>query len=142
MKVRHSTIIRRPVGEVFAFVTSLENETTWQPEIEAVHLDGPIEVGATFTEIRRSFGRRFEWLFEITAYERDRRICIRTLSGAMPYEGCRCFEPVAEGTLVIEEGELAVPWLIRPLDPIFSRLSRRPLTLAYGNLKRILEAGI
>ena len=140
MKIHHSAVILRPVDEVFGYVTSLENETAWQPEIESVQLDGPIAAGVTFTEVRRSLGWRFKWLFEITVYEKNREIRIRTLAGTVPYEGSRLFESVEGGTRVTEVGEVETPTLLKALDPLFMRFSRRALAAAYGNLKRILEA--
>ncbi len=43
MKVKHTVLIRRPVEEVFAFVADLANETRWQPEIQSVTLEGPLQ---------------------------------------------------------------------------------------------------
>jgi hypothetical protein len=64
MKVQHSIVINRPIEQVFAFVTNLaENERRWQPEIEVLQFTsaGPMGVGTTFREARRTFGRRYEW---------------------------------------------------------------------------------
>ena len=50
MKVQHSIVIKRPIEQVFAFVTNLaENEQRWQPEIELIQFTsaGPMRVGTT-----------------------------------------------------------------------------------------------
>ena len=142
MKVQHSVIINRPIEQVFAFVTNLENELRWQPEIESIQLDSadPMGVGTTFREARRTFGRRYEWHFEVTQFELNKIFCIRTLSGTIPYQGCRVFEPVSGGTKVTEMGELQTGGLFKLLDPIMARLSKKPLEAAYSNLKSLLEA--
>jgi uncharacterized membrane protein len=142
MKIQHSIIINRPLEQVFAFVTNLENEMHWQPEIESIQFtsDGPMGVGTTFQEVRRTFGRRYEWHFEVTEFELNKIFCIRTLSGTIPYQGCRLFEPAPGGAKVTERGELQTPGLLKLLDPLMARLSQKPLAEAYNNLKSLLEA--
>ncbi|HXW00435.1 MAG TPA: SRPBCC family protein [Anaerolineae bacterium] len=142
MKIQHSVIINRPLEQVFAFVTNLENEMRWQPEIVSIQFtsDGPMGVGTTFQEVRRTFGRRYDWHFEVTEFELNKIFCIRTLSGTIHYQGCRLFEPISGGTKVTESGELQTPGLLKFFDPLLARLSQKPLAEAYNNLKFILEA--
>ncbi len=144
MKVQHSVIINRPIEQVFAFVTNLENELRWQPEIESIQLDsdGPMGVGMTFREARRTFGRRYEWHFEVTQFELNKIFCIQTLSGTIPYRGCRLFEPASGGTKVTEMGELQTSGFLKLLDPLMDRLSRKPLKIAYDKLKFLLETQV
>lgn len=139
MKVKHSIIIDRPIDEVFAFVTNLHKETRWQPEIKLVTLDGPLQAGSTFHEVRVTFGRAYDWHFRITEFDPPHRITIDTISGTARYRGSRIFEVVEGGTKVTEIGELDMPRFLRVLNPLFSRLSRRPLRLAYGRLKQMVE---
>jgi len=139
MKVKHSLIIDRAIDEVFAFVTNLHNETCWQPGIKLVTLEGPLQAGSTFREVRVTFGRAYDWHFRITEFDPPHRITIDTISGTARYRGSRIFEAVEGGTKVIENGELEMPRFLRVLNPLFSRLSRRPLRLAYGRLKQMLE---
>ena len=139
MKVKHTIIINRPIDEVFAFVTNLHNETRWQPEIKLVTLQGPLQAGSTFRELRVTFGRTYDWQFRITEFDPPHRITIDTLSGTARYRGSRIFAAVAGGTKVTEIGELEMPRFLRVLNPLFSWLSKRPLRLAYGRLKLLLE---
>lgn len=139
MKVKHSIIIARPIDDVFAFVTNLHNETRWQPEIKLVTLNGPLQAGSTFREVRVTFGRAYDWHFRITEFDPPHRITIDTIRGSARYRGSRIFEAVAEGTQVTEIGELEMPRFLRVFNPLFSRLSQRPLRLAYGRLKQMLE---
>ena len=139
MQTHHSVVIARPITEVFAFVTDLRNEIRWQPEIVRVEIDGPPRAGAVFTETRVSFGRRFDWEFLITRFEPPHVISIETLVGTTPYSGSRIFEITGAGTRVTEVGELTLPWLARPLDPLVRRLARAPVREAYGRLRALLE---
>ncbi len=139
MKVKHSIIIDRPIDDVFTFVTNLHNETRWQPEIKVVTLEGPLRAGSTFREIRVTFGRAYDWHFRITEFDPPHRITIDTIRGTARYRGSRVFEAVAGGTKVTEIGELEIPRYLHFLNPLFSRLSQRPLRLAYSRLKQMLE---
>src|SRR5215510_10545358 len=131
MKVQHSVIINRPIEEVFAFVTNLENERAWQPEIESIQFtsEGPMQVGTTFREARRTFGRRYEWHFKVTEFESPKIFSIQTLSGTMPYQGSRLFETAPGGTKVTEMGELQTNGLLKLFDPLMARLSRKPMQI-------------
>lgn len=141
MKVQHSVVIRRPLEEVFAFVTDLRNETRWQPEIVSVTIDGPLREGAIFHERRVTFGRRYSWCFRITRLRVPHVIEIETITGTAPYRGARTFEAVDGGTRVTERGELELPWILRPSSRPLGWLSNRCLRVAYGRLARMLEAG-
>lgn len=139
MKVKHTVIIQRQIDEVFAFVTNLENETRWQSEIQSVTLEGPLQQGSSFREVRTTWGRRYEWHFRITEFDPPHRITIATITGTMPYRGSRIFTTVPGGTQVTEEGELQTSGWLRLLDPLLERLARKPLVTAYQNLKNLLE---
>lgn len=140
MKVKHTIFINRPIDEVFAFVTNLQNETRWQPEIKLVTLEGALQTGATFRELRVTFGRTYDWCFRITEFHPPYRIAIDTISGAARYRGARIFEAVENGTQVTEMGELEMPRFLRVFDLLFGWLSQRPLRIAYGRLQALLEA--
>lgn len=142
MKVHHSVTIKRPIERVFAYVSTLENETRWQPEIKEVrYLEGDsIRAGAIFLEIRETFGRRYQWTFKVTSFEQNRSYCIESISGAAPYRGCRKFEILPGGTRITEEGELETQGIMKLFDPLLALMSRRPLQVAYDRLKELLEA--
>lgn len=141
MKVKHTLIIQRPLDEVFAFVANLENETRWQPEIQSVTLEGPLQQGSTFREVRTTWGRHYEWHFRITEFDPPHRITIATITGTMPYQGSRLFTAVPGGTQVTEAGELQTSGWLRLFDPLLARLAYKPLATAYHNLKKLLEEG-
>jgi uncharacterized membrane protein len=142
MKVAHSVVINCPPAQVFAFLSDIENERRWQPDIEELRLTspGPLRVGSTFTEVRRTMGRRFTWQMRVTAFEPDSRFCIESTSGTLPYRGCRIVEPLEGGARVTELGELELRGPLSLLAPLLGRLSRKPLEVAYRRAKAMLEA--
>ena len=146
LEVQHTEHIRRPLSEVFAYVSDLTHETQWQPDIRSVTITSPppFGVGSTFTEVRRTFGRTYVWEMRVTAFERDRVIGIASVGGATPYAGTRTFEAAqsVEGgavTAVTEHGTVGLAVWLWPMKAVLARLSRRALAVAYGRLARILE---
>jgi len=63
-----SIVINRPLEEVFAFLSDLENNLKWRPgQIEAKKTSaGPIGVGTTYRMINNVLGRRIEGEAEVT----------------------------------------------------------------------------
>ena len=144
MRTDNEVFIARPIAQVFAFVADLRNERRWQPEISAVELTspGPVRAGSTFIEVRRTFGVSLTWHFDVVTFEPLRCIGIRSTAGWLPYTGERRFTAVPGGTLVSERGELRLPPGLALFDGLIERLARRPVSAAYHNLKRLLEAGV
>ncbi len=142
MRTSFSTVIRRPVEEVYAFVTDPTNDLKWQPEISGVTVtsEGPLVAGSTFREVRKTFGRTFTWEMLITEMEPNRKICIKALKGTVPYEGCRTFETVQGGTRITETSEVRLGWPYKPFAPLLARVSTRPVRIAYAKLTRLLES--
>jgi uncharacterized membrane protein len=142
MRIEYSIIIHRPVDEVFTFATDLQNERQWQPEIESLELppEKPLRVGSVFTEVRRTFGRRYTWRFQVTAFEPGKIFRIESVAGTMPYKGSRLFEAVPEGTRLTEVGELQTSGIFKLFDPLMVRLATKSQDIAFHRLKALLEA--
>lgn len=139
--VKHSVVIRRPVEEVFAFLTNLDNEKRWQPDIRELRwtTDGPIRPGSTFREVRLVMGRPVELICEVTEFEPNRRFCIRTVDGGLPFTSCRLFEAIAEGTKTTQATDVQVRGVFKLLAPFIARQARRQLAVEMDTLKSILE---
>src|SRR6185503_2743381 len=100
MKPAEETIvIDRPLGEVFAFVTDQRNTPQWQAGLLEVQrlTDGPSGVGTRHALVRSFLGRRMEATNEYTAFEADRLVTFKTISGP-PLEASYFFEPAGDGT--------------------------------------------
>lgn len=47
MSIQHSIHISRPIADVFAIYKDVSSWSEWDPDIEAVGLDGPFEAGSS-----------------------------------------------------------------------------------------------
>ena len=96
-----SVAIRRPVGDVFAFVADGRNAPHWRSGVLDVHKASGEGVGAIYTQgVRGPGGRRIAADYEITELEPDRRIAFRTIAGPVRPEGEFTFEAMGDATIV------------------------------------------
>jgi hypothetical protein len=60
-RFKQSVVINRPVEQVFAFVSDLENDPPWSGAAEMRRTSpGPVGIGTTFQQRDRFLGRRLE----------------------------------------------------------------------------------
>jgi len=109
IKVESTIVINRPLGEVFAFIADPTNNAKWQEGLIESRLDspGPVTLGSKITDIRKFIGRQLESKLEVTAYEADKMISLKVVSGPLPFEITQTFTSVAGGTKIdlVAQGE-------------------------------------
>ena len=96
IKTKASIAINRPVGEVFAYVTRVENFPNWFGDLtRKVRQTSPgaIGKGTRFSASGQFLGMGFDLDFVVSDYEPDRRFCVNTHWGVIPFQGCFWFEP-------------------------------------------------
>ena len=142
VEVEVSAVINRPVEEVFAFVTRIENWNQWDTQLAEVKKtsEGPVGVGTTWQEVRHFMGRRMESTNEITEYEPNRKLSFKSTSGPFPVEGGYTFESVEGGTKFTVKGQAETGGFFKLADPIVRRAVKGQLETINANLKELLEA--
>ncbi|MCW3048503.1 MAG: hypothetical protein JWO74_2787 [Solirubrobacterales bacterium] len=143
MRVEQSFTVRRPPGEVFAFMTDPANLASWQPSKVAVEplTDGPPRKGYRVRERTRIGLRQWDQVVEFTEFEPGRALSTHIVEGSMPVDGRWTFEPDAAGhTRVhfVAEGDL--PGLMRLLEPLIKRAIARSFRRSHALLARNVEA--
>ena len=143
VKVKTSVVINRPVEEVFEFADDPNNDAQWQTGlIESKQIsEGPPGVGTTFLYVSQFLGKRLESTFEITEYEPNRRVGIKSTSGPIPLSITTTFEEAEEGTKVSFEAEGDVSGVFKLAEPIVARTAQRQFEGNFLTLKDVLEAG-
>jgi carbon monoxide dehydrogenase subunit G len=142
MRVEQSFTVRRPPGDVFAFMTDPANLASWQPSKVAVEplTDGPPREGYRVKERTRIGLRQWDQVVEFTEFEPGHALSTHIVEGAMPVDGRWTFEPDAAGnTLVhfVAEGELN--GLMRLLQPLIKRGIARSFRHDHALLARNVE---
>jgi hypothetical protein len=148
-RFRGETAIERPVKEVFDFVTDARNEPLYNPRIlsDRKATPGPIGIGRGTRFVLRSkaLGRPMAVEYEITAYERPRRMTSRTIGGLplVDVESVETFEPIADGTHMRWEWEVRPQGTLgRLMTPVLARLLASRLQGTFANIKRVLEGDV
>ena len=142
--VEATIYINRTPQETFAFISDYERDPRWRSEVIEMSYQnpGPTSLGRRVLEKSKSFGRRLETLTEVTEYEPDSKIVLRSLSGPTPIIVYRFITPDGTGTLFTYRLEVDVSkeWFFRLLGPLLMPLYQRTLETYLKRLKQILES--
>jgi uncharacterized protein YndB with AHSA1/START domain len=137
-----STIINRPVEEVFAFVSNPENIPKWSSLSRGVTLTsaGPIGVGTTYRSVVAFLGRRIEGETELTEYEPNRSFAEKSQSGPFPIENRTTFERVDGGTRVNFTTVAESGGFFKLAEPLLVGMIKRQFEADFANVKDLLES--
>ena len=137
-----STTIDRPVEDVFAVLSNLEDTPKWSSSaLEAkVTSAGPVGVGATARYVDKFLGRRIESEVEITEFEPNRKITMKSTSGPLSFRGSMALEGIGGGTRIDTTFEAESGGFFSLAEPMFMRMGKRQLEHDLANLKDLMEA--
>ncbi|HET9871460.1 MAG TPA: SRPBCC family protein [Propionibacteriaceae bacterium] len=143
VRVQDSIEIGRPVGDVFEFVTNVDNFPQWAgPAVEVSGLTGPPQEGDTFTLVQKFLGRKFDSPCEVTSVESNRRFAYRSTGASpVPFTFTYAFEPSGAGTSVTMTAEGEPGSFFRLAGPLFEKAGKRQVKNDLETLKDMLEEG-
>jgi uncharacterized protein YndB with AHSA1/START domain len=141
-KIEVSTVINRPVEDVFAVLSNEENRSKWSSTtIEVTKTsEGPIGVGTTWRGVDRIFGRQMERDSVYTEYELNRKVTQKSTSGPVPFEVQFIYEPTMGGTRVIVIAEARPRGLFKLAGALLMRIRERQFATDLATLKAMIEA--
>jgi len=144
LRIDVTTLIARPVQEVWDFFIDLTNSPRWTRSGSELRRTSPgaLGVGATLESVRPMFGREIKsQTIEVTRYEPGRLISI---TSAIPLlgqvTGGVTFESVDNGTRLSRWSEAELGRAEVLLGPLLVRLVRGGQRTELANLKRLIEA--
>jgi uncharacterized membrane protein len=141
-KAQYSVVINQPVEQVFAFMTDIRNNITWQPgaiEIKG-DPDGLAQVGTRVTDVRAFLGLKMTSSYEVIEVEPNRRMGMKSLSGPFPYSGVMRFEAQGGGTRVTFEAEMEPKALFKLAGGMLASAFEKELARQLTTAKQLLEA--
>ncbi len=142
VRIEESTEIKRPVEEVFAYSSDVENLPEWAGPAAEVRKERPgtPSVGDRFTLVQKFLGRRFESPCEVTAFEPNRRFEYRSTGGPVPYTFTYTYAPSGAATrfTIVVEGEPGS--FFKLAGPLLEKAGERQLKNDLETLKDILES--
>jgi uncharacterized membrane protein len=141
--VEASTVINRPLAEVFAFVSDFENHPKWEKNfLEVERLSAGAEgVGTTYRCVFKFPGQKVTSTLEITEHVPGRRIAFRADKPAMARPvGAILFAADGDGTRVTMQPRPEMRGPMRIMAPLMSGYVRRNTADHLKNLKALLES--
>jgi uncharacterized protein YndB with AHSA1/START domain len=141
-RIEREIIINRSVDEVFDFLADGRNEPHYNPHMLRAEQTstGPVGPGTQFRTEVTTRGRSMEMIYEITAYERPRRLAGHTLKGPIAVQSTETFASVPGGTHFRWVMELEARGIFKLMSPLVARMMGRNLDTLLANIKRLLEA--
>lgn len=138
-----STLILRPVWEVFDFITEPENNSQWQyGSLESVQIsEGNTKPGTLFSSFGHFMGRRIQSTFEVTEFESNKSYGFKTFSGPIRLQTSYQFEAVDSGTNLVVSTQVIPDGFFKLVDPIVARAAKRQFKENLVKLKELLETG-
>src|SRR3712207_2705055 len=100
MEISSSTVINRPVEEVFGLAGDPSKDSSWATVMVESRLtsQGPIQKGAELVQVLRFLGKNIAATCEITEYEPNSRVAFTMVAGPNTGANERTFEAVDGGT--------------------------------------------
>ena len=142
--VEESIVIDRPAEDVFAFVTTPENDRLWSSTaVERVREgDEPIGVGSRIRAVDKFLGRRVESMLHVTEHDPSHRSVVR-IEGPFEATGRYVLEPLERGIRfrwgIEAEPGLGGLYLGKITDRLVTMIFRRRLRRDLQQLKQVLE---
>ena len=142
LKIESTTVINRPIEEVFAVLSDLENNPKWSSGFLEVKKtsDGSIGIGTTWRAVQSVLSRRIESEAEVTEYEPNRKFAVKTKAGPIPAKVRNSFEPVDKGTRLNFTFEAEPGGFFKLAEPLLGNMVKRSFETDLANLKDLMEA--
>ena len=137
-----STLIERPVKQVFDFVTTPENDFQWRyGTLATAQLPkGSDSLQTFFRSIGHLMGRRNLGTFEITEFEPNKKYGFKSLSGPVHSSTTYTLENVSSGTRINVSVEASAPNFFHITEKLLWETMHIQLEEDVARLKTVLEA--
>jgi len=141
--IEHSISINRPRGEVFDFLTDVENLPKWQANlVQSVPLsEGPVRAGFQFEETINVMSRKIRAVCTVTEVRAPERFAFEMRSnGPLDCDARFELQPVANGTRLTLIGTARFKGVWRLLKPMVAAELRKETLVELTAMKNLLEA--
>jgi uncharacterized protein YndB with AHSA1/START domain len=139
-----SVSIRRPIEDVFAYVSDPLNFPHWNSAVQTISktIGQASQMGSTYLMERELSSGRAQNELEIVAREHPSQFDIRTTSGPTPFSYRYRFSAANAETVVALDAAVELDGPAALLGPLLGRAVKRGVDDNFAELKRILETPI
>ena len=137
-----STLIERPVKQVFDFMSTPENDFQWQygTLASARISEDANKRGTSFRSIGHLMGRRVQSTFEVTAYEPNKIYGFKSLSGPLQSHTSYTFEMNKDSTQIDISTQVTMINFFQVNQGVLEKHMKQQLEENLALLKDLLEA--
>ena len=136
-----TTVIGRPVDEVFAVITDVERTPLWMPGLSEARItsNGPIQTGSALIYRGTFLGRGYESDAVCTGLTENKHFATKMTRGPFYLETDAVLEPVADRTQVTTTCRGESRGFFKLAEPLVVRLSKKLWETAAENLRTLME---
>lgn len=137
-----TTDIYRPLAQVFAFVTTPENDFHWQYAtlMSSKESRGEMGIGTLFRVVGHWMGRRVESMYEVTEFEPNKRYGFKSLSGLMDLRTLYTFELIRGSTRIHHSTQISLGEPFKSNSTTAEKSVKKEYRENLALLKEILES--
>ena len=138
-----STLIDRPVKDVFAFVANPNNMTKWNSAVVSIEqvTPGEVGVGTKFKTVGEALGRRLEGELQVQAYEPDTKCGFQLNAGPMQMNMTLLFKTVGTGTKLNLNVQGNPAGIFKLAEGVMTGQVKSLMEANFTRLKSVLESG-
>jgi uncharacterized membrane protein len=136
-----STMIYKPIEQVFNYVSTPENDVQWQYGTLATArlYKGINKIGTFFRSIGHLMGHRIQSTFEVIEYQPNSKYRFKSLSGPLHSQTSYAFEAANGGTRITISTHAHVVNFFKMDERLLGSKIKKQLKENLTNLKRLLE---
>lgn len=144
MRIGRTVTIKRPLEEVFAFMSDAENERYWRTNVKSIERVGEGKGSGVGTEYKQTLKGPFGGFtadIRYTEFEPRKRVTFETIRGSVRPSATTEFSAAGENATTVE---FEMTWEptgpFRLLKPLIAPILRKQMDANFDNLVRHLEA--
>jgi carbon monoxide dehydrogenase subunit G len=139
-----STLIDKPVKEVFAFVTNPNNMSKWNSAVVSLEqiTPGAVGMGTKFKNVGEMMGRRIEGEMQVVAFEPDSKYGFQMNAGPMQVNVTLSFKTVGTGTKLSLNAQGNPAGVFKLAEGVMQGRVKAMMEENLARLKSVLEKGL
>jgi hypothetical protein len=138
MEASGTTLIARPAGAVWDYVTDVANDASWRTGVDESGWQHGEAIGVGALGYTVAGDQKAEW--RVVSLEEGERVEWELLSGPIKGRGGYHLVPVEGGTQFTLLADIEPTGWLRLLGPVFARIGRRQNQRDVEKLRDILES--
>ncbi|MCE9644789.1 MAG: SRPBCC family protein [Chloroflexi bacterium] len=138
-----STLIDRPVKDVFTFVSNPNNMSKWNSAVVSIEqiTPGTVGVGTKFKTVGEAMGRRLEGELQVQAYEPDSKCGFQLNAGPMQMNLILSLKTVGTGTKISLNVQGNPAGVFKLAEGVMTGQVKSMMEGNFAKLKSVLESG-